>query len=213
MRFSGSSSSRVRVAGNWESLLELQIYDSVATGGSLDANDIERLTQNVASRFSVWFGGNGGRELAWVQPIQFYTWPLYRVNYVIAELLALQYLDKLHRDPADFAKKYGALLRNGYDAPPEQLLQRFLGVSLSNPDALVNSAVNVIQQWVGAIAPPSLAPTVRRDSEPDRHPCFSCALSPPLLVDPDDEQPSDHGHQSDQCVQRDVLEQAHPQRR
>lgn len=133
---------------SWESLLELQIYDSAAAGRNLDADAIERLTQNVASRFSVWFGGNDARELAWVQPIQFYTWPLYRVNYVIAKLLALEYLDKLHRDPAGFAKKYGALLRNGYDAPPEELLQRFLGVSLSNPDSLVASAVNVIEQWL-----------------------------------------------------------------
>jgi oligoendopeptidase F len=133
---------------SWESLLELQIYDSVAAGRNLNANGIEKLTQNVASRFSVWFGGNDGRALAWVQPIQFYTWPLYRSNYVIANLLALQYLDKLHRDPVGFTKKYGALLRHGYDAPPEELLQRFLGVSLSNPDSLVTGAVNVMQQWL-----------------------------------------------------------------
>lgn len=133
---------------SWESLLELQIYDSVAAGRNLDADGIEQLTQNVASRFSIWFGGNNGRLLAWLQPIQFYTRPLYRSNYVIANLLALQYLDKLHRDPAGFTQKYGALLRNGYDAPPEELLQRFLGVSLSNPDALVTAAVNVIEQWL-----------------------------------------------------------------
>ena len=132
----------------WESLLELQIYDSAAAGRTLDANAIEQLTQRVGSRFSVWFGGNEVRELAWVQPIQFYTWPLYRVNYVIAQLLALQYLDRLHRDPLGFVQRYNALLRNGYDAPPEALLQRFLGISLSNPDALVGSAVSVIQQWL-----------------------------------------------------------------
>lgn len=132
----------------WESELELQIYDSVAAGRNLDADDIERLTQNVASRSSVWFGPNGERTLAWVQPIQFYTWPLYRVNYVIAELLALQYLDKLHRDPAGFTPRYAALLRNGYDAPPDELLQRFLGISLRDPDALVTNALNVVEQWL-----------------------------------------------------------------
>ncbi len=132
----------------WESELELQIYDSAAAGRTLDADDIEQLTQNVASRSSVWFGPGGERALAWVQPIQLYTWPLYRVNYVIAELLALQYVDKLHRDSAGFMPKYAALLRNGYDAPPDELLQRFLGVSLRDPDALVANAMNVVEQWL-----------------------------------------------------------------
>ena len=128
----------------FESLLELQIYDSVSAGRPPDADGIERLTQAVGSRFSIWFGA-GGRELAWGQPIQFFTRPLYRVHYVIAKLLALRYLDMLHQDPRGFSTRYAALLRNGYDAPPAVLLKRFLDIDFTDSKALVGSASRVFE--------------------------------------------------------------------
>jgi oligoendopeptidase F len=82
-----------------------------------------------------------------VQPIQFYTWPLYRVNYVLARLLALGYLDQMHRDPAGFQMRYLQLLRNGYDAPPDVLLKRIMGIDLRD-ESLVNGAVDVIAGWM-----------------------------------------------------------------
>jgi oligoendopeptidase F len=130
-----------------ESLLELQIFDSAAAGRALGADDIEALTQRTGMAFSIWFGPGSERELAWVQPIQFYTWPLYRVNYVLARLLALGYLDQLHRDPAGFRTRYLQLLRNGYDAPPDVLLRRFMGIDLRS-ESLVNGAVAVIANWM-----------------------------------------------------------------
>jgi len=130
-----------------ESLLELQILDSAAAGRALGADDVEALTQRTGMAFSIWFGPGSERDLAWVQPIQFYTWPLYRVNYVLARLLALGYLDQLHRDPAGFRTRYLQLLRNGYDAPPDVLLERFMGIDLRN-ESLVNGAVAVIANWM-----------------------------------------------------------------
>jgi oligoendopeptidase F len=130
-----------------ESLLELQIYDSAAAGRTLGADDIEALTQQTGTAFSIWFGPGSERELAWVQPIQFYTRPLYRVNYVLARLIALDYLDQLHRDPAGFRTRYLQLLRNGYDAPPDELLRRIMGIDLRNA-SLVSGAVAVIADWM-----------------------------------------------------------------
>lgn len=130
-----------------ESLLELQIYDSAAAGRVLDADDIEALTQRTGAEFSTWFGPGSERRLQWVQPIQLYTWPLYRVNYVLARLLALGYLDQMHRDPAGFQRRYQQLLRNGYDAPPDVLLQRIMGIDLRDA-SLVNRAVDVIAGWM-----------------------------------------------------------------
>ena len=130
-----------------ESLLELQIYDSAAAGRALGADDIEALTQRTGTAFSIWYGPGSERRLQWLQPIQFYTWPLYRVNYVLARLLALGYLDQMHRDPAGFQTRYLRLLRNGYDAPPEVLLRRFMGIDLRG-ESLVNGAVDVIARWM-----------------------------------------------------------------
>jgi oligoendopeptidase F len=130
-----------------ESLLELQIYDSAAAGRALSADDIEALTQRTGAAFSVWYGPGSERRLQWLQPIQFYTWPLYRVNYVLARLLALGYLDQMHRDPAGFQRRYAQLLRNGYDAPPDVLLQKFMGIRLRDR-SLVDGAVDVIARWM-----------------------------------------------------------------
>jgi len=122
----------------------------VASGKVLRADDLEAMTQRTASRFSVWFGPGGEKKLAWLQPNQFFTRPLYRVNYVYSKLLALQYFDLLHRDPDEFPRRYKALLRNGYDAPPDALLRQFVGVSLADP-ALIASATKVLESWLGEL--------------------------------------------------------------
>jgi oligoendopeptidase F len=131
----------------WESVLEQQLFDSAAAERSVGADGIETMTQATASRFSTWFGPGSERKLAWLQPTQYFTRPLYRLNYVYAKLLALRYLDLLHRDPAEFSARYGALLRNGYDAPPDVLLARFVDISLSDPE-LIEGASGVLETFL-----------------------------------------------------------------
>jgi len=131
----------------WESALEQQLFDSAAAERSVSADGIEAMTQATASRFSTGFGPGSERKLAWLQPTQYFTRPLYRLNYVYAKLLALRYLDLLHRDPAGFAGQYGALLRNGYDAPPDALLARFVGIRLSDPE-LIAGASRVVDTYL-----------------------------------------------------------------
>ncbi|MGI8498560.1 MAG: hypothetical protein ACR2OG_13360 [Gemmatimonadaceae bacterium] len=126
-----------------ESAFEQARYDSVAAGMASTADQLERLLQQVGARYSVWFGadslGRAERTMEWVNALQFFTRPLYRVNYLYAKLLALAYLDRFTRNSASFAPAYAALLRNGYDAPPDVLLHRFLGVGLADPE-LVRAA-------------------------------------------------------------------------
>ena len=105
------------------------------------------MTQSIASRYSTWFGPESERKLAWLQPTQYFTRPLYRLNYVYASLLALRYLDLLHRDPSGFAARYGALLQHGYDASPDALLERFVGIGLSDPE-LVAGASRVLETYL-----------------------------------------------------------------
>ena len=131
----------------WESLMEQQLFDRVGTDSTLTADDIEALTQSTGSRFSVWLGPGSEWRLAWLQPTTYFVRPLYRVNYMYSKLLALLYIDLLHRDPAQFKKNYLALLSNGYDAPPDVLLQRFVGTRIDDP-ALLDGAVHVLDSWL-----------------------------------------------------------------
>ena len=116
-------------------------------GTTVTADDIEALTQSTGSRFSVWLGPGSEWRLAWLQPTTYFVRPLYRVNYMYSKLLALRYIDLLHRDPAQFKKNYLALLSNGYDAPPDVLLQRFVGTRIDDP-ALIDGAVGVLDSWL-----------------------------------------------------------------
>jgi oligoendopeptidase F len=134
----------------WESLVEQELFDSAASGNELSADGIEALTQATASTFSIWFGPGSRRRLAWLQPTQFYTRPLYRVNYVYAKLLALRYFDLLRRDPAGFPGRYLSLLENGYDAPPDALLRRFADIGLGDPK-LIHDAARVLESWLSEL--------------------------------------------------------------
>ena len=131
----------------WESLVEQQLFDSTAAGKQLSGDDIEAITQATASRFSVWFGPGSERRLAWIQPTQFFTWPLYRVNYAYSKLLALRYFGLFRTKPRQFQRRYMALLSNGYDAPPDALLRRFVGNGLGDPE-LIDNAVSVLDSWL-----------------------------------------------------------------
>jgi oligoendopeptidase F len=53
--------------------------------------------------------------------------PLYLVNYLYAGLLATKMFDMVKHDPVGFQKRYLDLLRNGFYAPPDQLLAKFFG--------------------------------------------------------------------------------------
>jgi oligoendopeptidase F len=133
-----------------EAAVEQAIYDSVAAGQHLGADAIEALMQTTTSKYSSWFGPNSERELAWMQPIQFYTWPLYRVNYVYARILALAYIDLLETEPRIFAPRFNELLSAGYAAPPDAILQQNIGLSLKDP-AIVQRAVALFARWTGEL--------------------------------------------------------------
>jgi oligoendopeptidase F len=132
----------------WESLFEQHLFDRVGTDTTLTPDELEAMTQSTASRFSVWFGPQSERrQLAWLQPTQFFAWPLYHLNYVYARVLALRYFDLLQKNPQQFRDRYMGLLMNGYDAPPDTLLQRFVDMRLQDP-ALVDGAVHVLDSWL-----------------------------------------------------------------
>jgi oligoendopeptidase F len=134
----------------WYALVEQQVFENAAAGRTLDAAGMEALTQQTASGFSSWFGPNSEMQLQWVQPWPLYTRPLYEVNYVYAKLLALTYFDLMQKNPQDFVQRYNVLLSRGYDAPPEQLLQRSLGISL-DADAMVARASAMMRKWTAEL--------------------------------------------------------------
>jgi oligoendopeptidase F len=131
-----------------EAAFEDRVYSDASAGVRHTAGTLEALFHEAAAPNSVWFGPGSERTLAWVQPLQFYTWPLYRLNYVLAKLLALNYVEQLHADPARFQQRYESLLSRGYDAEPARLLREEMGIDLADTKALVARATDVVRKWV-----------------------------------------------------------------
>lgn len=128
-----------------EALLEDSLYDAVPAGRVSSAADVELLTQEIGSRYSIWFRPGGERAMEWVNASMAVTRPLYRVNYVISKLLALGYFAEYSRDSAAFVPRYNALLTGGYSESPNDLLRRLGGLEVSG-DTLVPRAVGVIRE-------------------------------------------------------------------
>ncbi|HEX7114146.1 MAG TPA: M3 family metallopeptidase [Steroidobacter sp.] len=131
-----------------EAELEQAIYEAERKGEHLSADSIDALTLEVYSRYSIWPQINRELKSKWMTTVLMYQDPFYNINYVWGGILALVYYDIYRSDPASFAQRYQELLRNGFDAPPEELLHEFLGIDLRDPDALVARAMRVLNEKI-----------------------------------------------------------------
>jgi oligoendopeptidase F len=131
--------------GAEDALLEQQIYDGVAGGTIRGADDLDRLTVKVQGQFSAFPVTTPELRNNWASVSLMYEDPLYDVNYVYGGLLALKYYQLYTANRKAFAPRYAALLKNGFDAPPAELLKRFLNVDLFGP-ALLRDDLELLDQ-------------------------------------------------------------------
>lgn len=132
-----------------EAVLEQSVYEADAKGESLDADALDALTLATYSRYSIWPEKNTELKSRWMMITLMYEDPFYDLNYVYAGLLALVYYDLYEQDREGFSKKYEALMENGFDAEPTDLLKKTIGIDLADSDALVAHAMNVLREKVG----------------------------------------------------------------
>src|SRR5262249_53337151 len=133
-----------------DAALEQAIHEGVARGEVRSADDLDQLTAAVNARYSIWGANYPQLNERWMTNGLFYEDPLYNINYVYGAMLGLEYYRMLQTDPQDFAKRYVALMANGFDGPPAELLHRFLGIDLDDP-ALLTDAVTVLNTKIDAL--------------------------------------------------------------
>ncbi|URL60206.1 M3 family oligoendopeptidase [Luteibacter flocculans] len=134
-----------------EAQWEEGIYDGVVAGKIRGAGDMDALTLDITRRFEIWPSIDPSLAHAWIGKRLMFEDPLYLANYLYAGLWATRMFDMARKDPADFQKRYAALMAEGFDAAPDQLLARFFGKPLTPPD-LVDADMVVIQEKVDALA-------------------------------------------------------------
>jgi oligoendopeptidase F len=123
--------------GAQDALLEQAVYDGVAAGTIRNADDLDNLTLNIDAQFSRFSASPPEVRTRWAMVSLMFEDPLYDVNYVYGGLLALKYYQLYSTRREWFVPRYVALLKNGFNQPPAELLNRFLGIDLSG-SALLN---------------------------------------------------------------------------
>jgi oligoendopeptidase F len=130
-----------------EVALEHAVYEGVDTGAIKSAGDLDALTKKIYTRYSIWAEKHDELKQEWMNIPLMYEDPFYDVNYVYGALVALNFYELYRRDPKFFVPNYVALMRNGFDAPPEALLKRFLKIDLNDPK-LISNAMRIVEEKV-----------------------------------------------------------------
>lgn len=128
-----------------EGSFEQGLYDGVAAGRIHDRRDVDSLYAGIMGHYDLFFQAEPERRSEWINKRLVFDDPLYNVNYLYAMLLTCRLYEQAHRDPADFGRRYAALLRNGFNAPADKLIRKFMGFGLDN-QALLRSALELMQQ-------------------------------------------------------------------
>jgi oligoendopeptidase F len=138
--------------GARDALLEQAIYDGVAAGTVRNADDLDGLSLRIDGPFSQFPASTPELRTRWAMVSLMFEDPLYDVNYVYGGLLALKYYDLYTTRREWFVPHYTALLRNGFNRPPAELLNQFLGIDLSGP-ALLNDDLSLLNRRLDQLDP------------------------------------------------------------
>lgn len=133
-----------------EVTVEHAVYDGVKQGTIKGADDFDAITKRTFSRYSIWPEKHDELKETWMNIGLMYEDPFYDINYVYGALLALKFYEMYSRDREHFVPRYVALMRNGFDAPPEVLLRRFLDIDLRDP-RLVSNALSIVEDRVNLL--------------------------------------------------------------
>jgi len=131
--------------GAQDAVLEQAIYDGVDDGSIRNAASLDELTLRVDSEFSSFPVAVPEMRDRWSATSLMYEDPLYNINYVYGGLLALKYFQLWEANREEFAPRFLALLENGFDAPPNELLKRFLGIDLAD-DSLIADDLTLLDK-------------------------------------------------------------------
>lgn len=113
--------------------LEFAIHDGVAAGKVRSKEDLDALELSMAKKYWSPDATLNPLRPVWSTNEAFYTHPLYNINHLMGAVLALAYYNAYTKDPKGFVPKYLDLMRNGFDATPADLLKKFLGMDLNDP--------------------------------------------------------------------------------
>jgi len=133
-----------------EVVVEHAVYDGVTTGTISGADDLDAISKRAYAPYILQPERDETLKSRWMNIRLMYEDPFYDTNYVTGSVLGLNLYDLYRRDPKFFVPNYVALLRNGFDAPPDVLLKKFLSIDLRDP-VLVTNALRIVEQQINLL--------------------------------------------------------------
>jgi oligoendopeptidase F len=133
-----------------EGAFEQGVYDGVAGGSINTREDVDKLYAGIMNKYDSYFPTEPLRQSEWINKRLVFDDPLYNVNYLYAILVSCKLYQQQHADPKAFAVKYTALLKNGFDAPADDLLKKFMGFSLDS-GSLLKDALGLMKDKTGKL--------------------------------------------------------------
>ena len=130
------------IRGAQDAALEQAFYDTPLH----TPDDLDALTLKIDAQYTLW-----PQKDRWEAMSLAYEDPLYNVNYLYGGLLALQYYKLWKASPQAFAASYVALLQNGFDDTPANLLRHFLKIDLDDEATLVANAQIIAEEKLTAL--------------------------------------------------------------
>jgi oligoendopeptidase F len=125
-----------------ETAFERSLYTAASGHALVDRAGIDAIYRESITPYEYWPIAEIGASREWMGKSLLFENPLYLVNYLYAAVVAVALYDRVHTD-RDFASKYEALLRRGFDAEPQALLAS-MNIRLDDP-GLVKAASRLIR--------------------------------------------------------------------
>jgi oligoendopeptidase F len=129
--------------------LELKMYEGVEDGSLQDADDFDALASEMTTPYSMYYSAQPEYKGLWQVVHHYYDVPMYNVNYVFAQALALVFADKIMHEKG-FVDKYQDLLRAPFDRPAPEIIKERTGVDMMDP-ALLTTGFTFIEQKVAEL--------------------------------------------------------------
>ncbi len=125
-----------------ETAFERGLYTRASGHAMLDRAEIDGIFREAVAPYEYWPVEQAANSGAWMRKRLLFEDPLYLVNYLYAQLVAVALFDKLSTDRG-FPARYEAVLRRGFDADAGELLSS-LGIRLEDPQ-LVRAAARLVR--------------------------------------------------------------------
>ena len=130
--------------------LELKMYEGIDSGEITQADDLDSLTYSMITPYSIYYEMHPEYRYLWTAIHHYFDAPMYNVNYVFSQAIALVFMERIIEEPR-FVDKYLSLLRSPFDKPAPELIKEKTGVDMLDASVL-SSGFRLLESKIEELA-------------------------------------------------------------